>query len=78
MTNRWPAKPPRGIPCDTYTYFVREHTLSPEVEVDRHCPNEAVETLLSPTLDTPAWLCTECANERVEKYGYRRNPKRRQ
>lgn len=76
MTGRWPAKPPKGTPCDTRTYSVREFTLSPELSVDSRCPRPAVETLLPPTgINTPAWLCTECADERVAKYGYRRNPK---
>ena len=78
MGDRWPAKPPKGTPCDTRTYSATDHVPSPELRVDSRCHRLAVETLLPPTgINTPAWLCTPCADDRVANYGYRRNPKRR-
>lgn len=76
---RWPAKPRRGTPCDTRTYSATTGRPSPELKVYDRCQNEAVETLLPPDgyIQTAAWLCTPCADDRVAKYGYRRNPKRR-
>lgn len=73
---RWPAKPPKGTPCDTRTYSA---TGNAQLNVDGRCPRPAVETLLPPVgyPQLQVWLCTECADYRVAEYGYRRNPKRR-
>lgn len=79
---RWPSKPPAGTPCDTYdgpwdTRAETKQFVDPKPRAKSRCPRPATEALLPPEcyLQVEAWLCTPCADDRVTKYGYRRNPK---
>lgn len=82
---RWPSKPPAGTPCDTFAGTwdtgaeIQRFVAAPTLRVTSRCPNPATETLLPPVgvLQIEAWFCTPCADERVSKHDYRRNPKAR-